>query len=687
MARSSRLEQLLRCPATVISLLQGAAPTFRIAIFGGGDSGGASNWSPGLGAPYAMPAVRLGAPVSQQPTYGENRMRKLLLTAVLLLPLNALAAIQVSLVPSQVSAPVGDPIDLVTTASDSNPGILSYRYTISHAGTSRIVQDFSQSANFSLAGIMVDGSYVAQVTVRNNSTLETAIQSVRVLFTSRIHFGLPNVSDGGIPMVALFSAPACPSGSKMRVWFSSLRSGPDTTDWRPCNPYSSMNFYIAGLRQNTIYTMAADVSSRGRVMRGPLVNYRVGSTSAVLPTITPVVPTDSQSSLKDDVLLTDFISTGSSGVPPIATDLQGNVIWYYPAFGAPGVAGALLSRVVPGGTMLVLANGRNSSTTTTLLQILREIDLNGNALRETNATRVREQLDTMGLVSSCESGGSVCASGQFHHDAIRLPNGHTLVLGTEERMYPAGTQGSPTPVDILGDVVVDLDENFQVVWYWDAFDHLDVNRAAPLGETCTAAGPGCPSLFLAPVANDWLHANTIQYTSDHNLIVSLRHQDWVIKVDYADGQGTGDVIWRLGVDGDFAIASTDPWPWFSHQHDAGFEANGTFTVFDNGNTRVAENPGSTENSRGQAYQIDEINMVATPFLSADLGLYSSALGSAQLLSNGNHHYLAGFVDPGPTQFSQSIEVLPDGTTNLRMQTPVLAYRSFRMKSLYAPPGT
>ena len=147
------------------------------------------------------------------------------------------------------------------------------------------------------------------------------------------------------------------------------------------------------------------------------------------------------------------------------------------------------------------------------------------------------------------------------------------------------------------------------------------------------------------------------------------------------------MIWRLGADGDFALASSDPYPWFTHQHDAGFETNGTFTVFDNGNTRAADNPGVTENSRGQAYQIDEANRVATLVVNSDLGVYSNALGSAQRLGNGNYHFLAGFIAPGPTQNSQSIEALPDGSTNLRLQSPQLAYRSFRMPSLYAPPGT
>jgi hypothetical protein len=61
-----------------------------------------------------------------------------------------------------------------------------------------------------------------------------------------------------------------------------------------------------------------------------------------------------------------------------------------------------------------------------------------------------------------------------------------------------------------------------VVWYFDAFEHasgapqLDIKRAAVLGETCAANQSGCPQGFLlgdgiAPLAKDWLHANSVYY--------------------------------------------------------------------------------------------------------------------------------------------------------------------------------
>ena len=86
--------------------------------------------------------------------------------------------------------------------------------------------------------------------------------------------------------------------------------------------------------------------------------------------------------------------------------------------------------------------------------------------------------------------------------------------------------------------------------------------------------------------------------------------------------------------------SSDPYPWFSHQHDARFDASGAVSMFDNGNTRVSQSGG---NSRGMVLSVDEGNRTVTPVISVDLGGYSSALGSAQRLSNGNYHFGSGLV--------------------------------------------
>ena len=252
------------------------------------------------------------------------------------------------------------------------------------------------------------------------------------------------------------------------------------------------------------------------------------------------------------------------------------------------------------------------------------------------------------------------------------------MLGSAERLL-TDDQGT---VDILADLLIDLDADLQVSWVWNPFDHLDVTHGAVLDEQCTVITPGCPPLKKAFRADDWTHANTIDYLPDDgNLLISLRNLDWVIKVDYRDGAGTGAVLWRLGPGGDFRLEPDDERLWFSHQHDAHMEA-GELLLFDNGNTRCVDQDDSCH-SRGQALRIDEETRTAEVVLSVDLGAFSAFYGSAQRLSSGNYHFLCGIL---PGFRSRSVEFRPDGTRTFALEAEsVSQYRSFRLSDLYTGP--
>src|SRR5262249_35059228 len=150
-----------------------------------------------------------------------------------------------------------------------------------------------------------------------------------------------------------------------------------------------------------------------------------------------------------------------------------------------------------------------------------------------------------------------------------------------------------------------------------------------------------PTLGEGPA--DWTHANSVAWSpADGNLIVSLRSQDWVLKIDYANGTGDGHVIWRLGPGGDFKLNATGPSPWFTHQHDVRYINATTLLVFDDGNVRQSKDPHAQ--SRGQELILDEKTMVATLVVNARLGDYAFALGSAQMLPNGNLDFDSGIAE-------------------------------------------
>jgi hypothetical protein len=240
----------------------------------------------------------------------------------------------------------------------------------------------------------------------------------------------------------------------------------------------------------------------------------------------------------------------------------------------------------------------------------------------------------------------------------------------------------PGPVDVIGDMIVVLDSNLNVVWVWDAMQWLDLKRLATMNETCTPQGGGCPAFYLAPIANDWLHGNSLQLADDGNILYSARHQDWVIKISYDGGAGDGHILWRLGKDGDFTMTSGDPYPWFSHQHDAAIIPGGNdrMTIFDNGDVRYAAD--QTIHSRGQQLQLDENNKTATLILNADLGAYSYALGSGHRLAGGNFHFNLGILRGAGAPTARSVEVDKLGNIVYQIEASAPEYRTFRLQDLY-----
>ena len=557
------------------------------------------------------------------------------------------------------------PVGLTSTWIASGGGSsMAYRFNAARTGGPlRVIYDFTPEGIFEWTPID-EGHYIITLDARNNmdGTIESKVFEILVepiATTEPIVFPTTN------PLVALFGVPPCEDGSSVRVLFRPVGATDfDSTDTKECVSGRSTNFYIAGMTEDTAYEMFHEVLNPARTTRviGSQVLFYTGiiPAEATFPTTTIVSPLTVSSSIVDDIILHTTIR-GTPGDPaiPFATNLNGDVVWYVEKLVQQ--AQSALTRPLAGGGVLV----QNGSK-------LQEFDLGGNIVQQTTIERINEQLLAVGEDPIIGT----------HHELRRLPNGHTVTIGYVERLF-LDVQGTGI-IDILADMIIVLDENFQLAWVWNAFDHMDVSRAAILGQTCRGGEGGCPpSLNLADVANDWTHSNAVGYSpGDGNLILSVRHQDWVIKIDYRDGSGTGDIIWRLGEDGDFTLASMDASPWFSHQHDSNYISNNHIVLYDNGNTRVA-NSGSG-NSRGQVYLLDETTLSASLVLNADLGVYSLALGSAQVLSNGNYHFNSGLIDP-QNVYAIGDEVLPDGTLDYGLQIDRAVYRSFRMPDMYTPP--
>jgi hypothetical protein len=553
---------------------------------------------------------------------------------------------------------------VVWTTTATNCGdapVYQYKVAItSEHAAFRTVRDFNLGNTFAW-GPLQENSYQVMVTVKSSfDATDSTSAAVPGTTNSRVTGTQAVVTPTQNPLVALYSAPSCDGGS-MYVQFRPKSDGNDlpwvTTNTLPCAHGQSRNFLVAGMLANTPYEMV-HVTSDGPLP--PSLFFTTGTLpdSLDFPSFTVRKGPRAGSDLSQNMVLHNFVQRPTANaVNILATDLLGRIEWYLDPVqsgvvnGAPGV-------LESGDTMFFLARDSHRRLG---FNVLREVDLAGNPLRETNIDAVNAQLTTQGQ-------GIIYG---FHHEMLRLPNGNIATLGWNLRTVDLN--GVPTPY--AGQLLMVLDKDFQVVWTWDAFDHLDYHRGPILGEVC--GGAPCP----LPGAVDWLHANSIAWSAaDGNLLISLRTQAWEIKIDYQQGSGDGHVIWRLGQDGDFAVHSTDPSPWFSYQHNVHYLDKKTLLLFDNGNVRCFGVKPC--HSRGQTWTIDEKTMTATLQLNVDVGNYSDALGSAERLPNGSFVFTSGFGGTSKHPSGQSIEVLPDGTREYILQGAGHEYRSYRMTGLY-----
>jgi hypothetical protein len=587
----------------------------------------------------------------------------------------------------------------------------------------QVRQDFNVVNTWSWTPSVKEGTYTVSVFARDLGNLSSSgSKSLTYQITPAVPGGAQGIRTTNDSMVALFSAPSCPTGQTMRVVFyaTAAPSNKSATNDQKCDGTTTMNFLIAGMYAHTAYTMfwqTRDTNGTS-ISVGQTLSYVNGglpagiqfpnsvSTSPLSPSPTP--PADNP---RYPVVIAGFISPQGNSYTISAFDMYGTPIWALP------YVASLFTRTGPGGEILlmqtpvVLTNPVRPDPWAQQVQI---VDLAGNQIQQTNAAIMSEQLIARGKHPITG----------FHHELIHLPNGDFLTLGNAEQVVTnahqcGSTNGVPNSCDVLGDIVMVLDGNLQLKWAWDAFTqgayHTPsgtanlIDTPAVLNEKCALNGAGCPPFFQASQANDWMHTNSLQLTADGNIVLGVRHLDWTLKINYAGGAGDGHIIWRMGKGGDFSLttnstvgASGDPdfvtYPWYSHPHGTAFLFGGALiqgvevlAVWDNGNTRVA-NVDATGHSRMQLYAVNEAARQMNLNTDIDVGAFAFAVGMIQLLPDGRLWGDAGIIGPRPGPWS-SFNVEADNSTGailylLQMATGVapnsfITYRTFRLPSLYA----
>jgi len=328
---------------------------------------------------------------------------------------------------------------------------------------------------------------------------------------------------------------------------------------------------LLGLAPNTTHTVTARVTDASGNRAGSQVVAVTQPLPADFPQIT-VTASDPQRMEPGFLLLDRFRrNQGEPGLQySMILDANGDVVWY-------STLGANVMLARDDGRLLYRNAGGK-----------REIDLLG-------------AVDTVGL----QDPGS-----GLHHDFFPSPTGTFLSLSREsvfiEDFPTSETDPDAPPEDatVQDNPVVEFDAAGNLLNVWRMSDMLDTGRI------------GYGSLLPSGTGFDWAHANSVvDLPDDGAILVSLRHQDAVVKFDRA----TGVPIWLLAPhvnwSGPFLpyllTPVGTPFEWTYHQHSAMQTPHGTILLFDNGNFRASPFDGDAPladdetYSRAVEYLVDE----------------------------------------------------------------------------------
>jgi hypothetical protein len=167
-----------------------------------------------------------------------------------------------------------------------------------------------------------------------------------------------------------------------------------------------------------------------------------------------------------------------------------------------------------------------------------------------------------------------------------------------------------------------------------------------LGESLSLRRVGFDSHVVTEMGLDWGHANAVIPDGPDHWIVSLRHQDALVRLHHS-----GEVDWILSNPegwpehlAEKRLQATEPdFEWPFHQHAPQRLADGGLAVFDNGNHRSTPYGEPSEDlpySRLVIFDVDPVARTVSKRWSMDTAsttgrLYSWAMGDADLLPGGN----------------------------------------------------
>ena len=341
-----------------------------------------------------------------------------------------------------------------------------------------------------------------------------------------------------------------------------------------------------------------------------------------------------------------------------AFDANGDVRWYSTRYNSH------IFKELANGNLLYLTKESNDADT---YNVLLETDYLG---------KIYNRYDFSSSSASNDTGKSEGEMTVIHHDGIELPSGNLLLTVNDGSNY-------------IEDTMIELNrETGEIEKTIDLKDILPESFYEEYDSTSREDGK-----------IDWFHQNSVEYDeADDSIIISGRHQDTIMKIDYS----TNEIKWIMGdssgwpesyqkyfLDGDIKASGGQHAAIVLPDQDDNAETTDILYYDNNISVTRGDEADSEKYSEARQVRINEedrtIEEVWT--FGEDLGeaYFTKIIGSARYLTdNGNRLVNFGYREEGKT--SSIMEVTEDGETVLDVDltdfpASAWAYRAERF-SLY-----
>jgi hypothetical protein len=251
--------------------------------------------------------------------------------------------------------------------------------------------------------------------------------------------------------------------------------------------------------------------------------------------------------------------------------------------------------------------------------------------------------------------------GEYHHDAYPMPGGEVLTILRTKHQLPL----DDATIEWHVDNIVHYDRELNLIWEWATLDHISTDDVSY----------DHVQLSKATGYLDWTHTNACLYDStDNSVIISVRNLSRLIKIDYE----TKAIMWSMGAE----LASGETMfgdGFFSYQHAPELLPNGNILLYDNGGNELAESM-STSRAIEIALLPDSVNPDSAVIIwEYDLGFFTSSMGDADRLPNGNTLITAG---DKPNNKCTIVEIDKNNNVVWTLSGDFHAYRTDRVPCLY-----